>query len=127
MTTELEKAIGFEMHEATGNPTNPNHSKYCSSCHAFMVDNAQLEAENARLKDLLRIHIDHHMVALKTKKWLKALLEDDEFADRIARDCNDRNHDVRWCPTCENRADGIADYRDAIEALFQDTPANERK
>lgn len=46
---------------------------------------------------------------------LKELLADDELASKIAGECNDKLHDPRWCPTCENRECGISDYRTAIE------------
>lgn len=51
---------------------------------------------------------------------LKALLADDKFAKKIAKECNDRDHDDRWCPTCEGRDNGIADYRDAIKTRIKE-------
>jgi hypothetical protein len=44
----------------------------------------------------------------------RSILDDDALADSVAGRCNDPSHDPRYCPTCEARAAGIADYREAI-------------
>jgi len=43
-----------------------------------------------------------------------ARLADDDLADRVAKDCHDSEHDVRWCSTCAARADGIDAYRSTV-------------
>ena len=43
-----------------------------------------------------------------------ARLADDELAARVAKDCHDPAHDVRWCSTCAARADGIDAYRSTV-------------
>ena len=42
------------------------------------------------------------------------IFHDDELAKKIAHDCNDRDHDDRWCPTCQNRENAIFEYRQAV-------------
>lgn len=45
---------------------------------------------------------------------IATVLNSDEFAARVARQCNDPQHDDRWCPTCEGRDAGIDAYRTAV-------------
>jgi hypothetical protein len=52
---------------------------------------------------------------------LRAVLSDDGFASDVARKCNDPQHDVRWCPTCSAREDGIEAYREAVARATQET------
>ena len=43
-----------------------------------------------------------------------ARLEDDELAEKVARDCQDTRHDDRSCSTCDARDNGIEEYRAAV-------------
>jgi len=47
----------------------------------------------------------------KVVEAAKALLADDDLALKIARRCQSKLHDIRYCDTCSARDDGISDYR----------------
>jgi hypothetical protein len=46
-------------------------------------------------------------------------LNDIELMKRVAKECNDKDHDDRWCPTCSNRFDGIDDYNRELHKLIK--------
>lgn len=68
---------------------------------------AKLEAEAALWEKSSNIEWAH-------LECLIAALKDDERAEKVAVNCRDQYHDNRWCPTCENRKDGIDEYRAEI-------------
>lgn len=52
---------------------------------------------------------------------LVAAIRDEKRATRIAHDCHDPAHDVRWCGACDARSDGIDAYREALERVIKET------
>ena len=73
------------------------HEVYCSGDRRKPMGCAGCSCEIGRELTRLRAIVDR--------------AKDDGLADRIGRDCRDKEHDSRWCPTCESRIDGIEDYR----------------
>lgn len=56
---------------------------------------------------------------------LSEIFADDGFAESVAKQCNDRDHDNRYCPTCSARSDGINAYREALERAALPSPPAE--
>ena len=46
------------------------------------------------------------------------IINNDQLADAVARNCHDPAHDIRWCGTCEIREAAIFDYRESIRKAF---------
>ena len=44
-----------------------------------------------------------------------SILNNDELINKIGKNCNDKHHDNRWCPTCESRLNGIYDFIEEIK------------
>ena len=51
---------------------------------------------------------------------LEAAIEDDDLAREIAGECHDKSHDIRWCPTCESRGNGIDAYRTMLLRIINE-------
>ena len=51
---------------------------------------------------------------------IKKLLKNEELADNTASNCNDSEHDDRWCSTCTARYAGIDDYRNELLRLIEE-------
>ena len=72
------------------------HDFWRDQCESFEAQLSGKIKENARLRKRLEV------------------IKDDYLADKIAVDCHDKNHDDRWCPTCNARDIGIDEYRNAV-------------
>lgn len=87
----------------------------CPKCGASFWREARL---GARRQNIIAVPkcVDCGHNELHELREKLAMLDDDSFADSVARDCHDKDHDDRWCTTCAARSDGIEAYREALKA-----------
>ena len=58
------------------------------------------------------LEADRNAIEAALVLWTR--LNDEAFAEEVAVDCGNPNHDVRYCSMCEERKDGIENYRDRM-------------